>query len=77
MIDPILRVRFPVQSRVLDVDVLVGGVEVDVADRGRVAGLRAGDADAFEVGRGDEVDILARVGEEPEHAEGDETAHGA
>ena len=77
MIDPIFRVGFPIQRRFLDINVLVGGVEVDVADGGGFACLAALDADRFEVGGRDEVDVLARVGEDAEHAEGDEAAHGA
>lgn len=75
MIDPILSVRFPVQGSVLDIDVLVSGIEVDVADRGCVSSLPAFDAYAFEVRGNDKVDVLAGVGEEAEHAEGDEAAH--
>lgn len=53
MIDPVLGVWLPVQGGVLDIDVLVSGIEVDVADRGCVARLPAFDAYAFEVGGDD------------------------
>ncbi len=53
MVNPVLSVRFPVQGSVLDIDVVVSGIEVDVADCGCVSCLPAGDADAFEIGRDD------------------------
>ena len=77
MIDPIPRVRFPIQCCILNVDVLISSIEVDVFDRCGFARLPALDVDAFEVGGNDEVDVLAGVGEEAEHGEGDEGAHGA
>ena len=76
MRDPVPCVRLTVQSRALDIDVLVLRVEVDVSDRGRFVGLLVLDADLLEEGRGDEVDILAWIGEEPEQAEDGEGGHG-
>lgn len=58
MRDPVPCVRLTVQSRALDIDVLVLRVEVDVSDRGRFVGLLVLDADFLEEGRGDEVYIL-------------------
>lgn len=76
MIDPILRVNFSIQRRALDVDILVRRIKVFVADGGGFAGLPVLDADFGEEGWGDEVDVLAGVGEETDHCEGDEGAHG-
>lgn len=58
MRDPVPCVRLTVQSRALDIDVLVLRVEVDVSDRGRFVGLLVLDADLLEEGRGDEIHIL-------------------
>jgi hypothetical protein len=38
MSDPVLRIHFPIKSRILDENVGVGCVEVDVADCGRLVG---------------------------------------
>lgn len=75
--DPILRVRPPIQGRALDVYVPVRRVEVDVADRGGFVGLGVRDAHGFEERGHDEVDVLARVGEQAHHGEDGEGAHGA
>lgn len=64
MLDPILSVRLSIQLRALDVDVLVVGVEVDVANRGFFAGELVGEGNFFEEGRDDEVDVLAGVGKD-------------
>lgn len=72
----ILGVSEPVQRRVLDIEIGVGGIEVDVADGRCVAGLSVGDVDFREEGWGDEVEVLAGVGEDAHHGEGDEGAHG-
>lgn len=77
VVDPVFRVRLAVKGGALDVDGLVRRVEVDVADGGGVVGEGVRDVDRLEVGRDDEVDVLARVGEEAHHGEGDEGAHGA
>ena len=77
MIDPILRVRRAVEGRVLDIDVRVRRVEIRIGDGCRLARDVAGDGDAGEIGWNDQVDVLARVGEEAHHGEGDEGAEGA
>lgn len=64
MLYPILSIRLSIQLRALDVDILVLGVEVDVADGGSLAGELVGEGDFFEEGRGDEIDVLARVGKD-------------
>jgi len=58
MRDPVPRVRLTIQSRTLNIYILVLRVEVDVSDRGRFAGLLVFDADFLEEGRGDEIHIL-------------------
>lgn len=75
VVDPVLGVRLAVEGRALDVDGLVGGVEVDVADGGRVARLRVRDIDALEERRDDEVHVLPRVGEQAHHGERHERTH--
>ncbi len=75
MIDPIFGVVFPVQCCALDADVFVGGIKIDGADGGGFAALVVGDADGREEGGREEVDVLAGVGEDAEHGEGDEGAH--
>lgn len=76
MIDPILRVNFPIQRRALDIDILVRRIEVFVANGGDFPRLPVFDADFGEERGRDEVDVLAGVGKETEHAERDEGAHG-
>lgn len=69
MVDPVLGVRLAVQRGRLYVDSLVRGIEVDVADRGRLAGHGRGDVDAVEIWRRDEVDVLPWIWEQPHHGE--------
>jgi hypothetical protein len=75
--DPVLAIRFSVQSGALDVDIPVARIKVHIPDPSDFPCDRRGDIDGFEEGRGDQVDVLAGVWEEAEHAEGDERAHGA
>ena len=77
VVDPVLGVGLTVKRGALDVDGLVGGVEVDVTDRGCLAGKRALDADGFEVRRRDKVDALPSHREEPHHVPDNEAAKGA
>ena len=64
MINPILRIRYPIQRCALDIDVLIRSVEVDVANRRRLARDGVSYRYRGKEGRRDEVDILARVGED-------------
>lgn len=75
VIDPVLSVRLAVKRCALDVNIIVGRVKVDIANRGRLACDGVLDADTTEVWRRDKIDILSRVREESHHAEGDERAH--
>ena len=77
MIDPVFGIRHAVEHRALNVEVLIRGVEVDVAHPRRLARQGVRDADLLEEGWYDQVNVLARVGEEAHHGEGDEGAHGA
>lgn len=63
MVDPVLGVRFTVQSSFLNEYILIGGVEVDVANSCSLSRDGALDADTFEVRWNNKVDILAGVGE--------------
>jgi hypothetical protein len=45
MVYPILGIHHAVQSRVLDVDIPIPGVEVDVTNRCRLPNLTTSDAD--------------------------------
>lgn len=76
MIDPILRVNFPIQRRALDIDIHVRRIEVFVANGGGFPRLPVFDADFGEERGRDEVDVLAGVGKETKHAERDKGAHG-
>lgn len=64
MLDPVFGVRLSIQLGALDVDVLVVGVEVDIANGSFLAGELVGERNFFEEGRCDEVDVLAGVGED-------------
>ena len=76
MIDPIPGIRFPIQRRALDINICrIRRIEIDIPHSGRLPRLRVGDVDVLEIRRRDEVDVLARVGEETHHAEGHEGAH--
>lgn len=77
VIDPILSVRLAVQSSLLDEHVLIGRVEVDVANSRRLSRDGALDADTLEVRWSDKVNVLAGVGEQAHHGKCDEAAHGA
>lgn len=63
MIDPVLSVRLTVQSSFLNEDILIGGVEVDVANGCSLSCDGALDADTLEVRWNYKIDILAGVGE--------------
>lgn len=67
MVDPILSIRLSIQCRRLDVDVLVRSIEVHIPNRCGLVGQGMGDGHAFEVRRGNEVDVLARVREQSHH----------
>lgn len=58
MRDPVPGIGNPIQRRALDEDVLEPGIEIDVTDCSRVAGLLVADANFFEEGRDDEVNVL-------------------
>lgn len=77
VIEPILSVRLAIQSSLLNEHILIGRVEVDVANGCRLARDGALDADAFEVRWSNKVHILAGVGEQAHHGKCDEAAHGA
>ena len=77
MVDPILGVVLSVQRRRLDVDVLVGGIEVQVPNRCRLVSQGVSDRNALEIWRGDKVDVLTRIREQSHHRECNEGAHGS
>jgi hypothetical protein len=77
MVDPILGVRLTIECRLLDVDILVIGIKIDVADRCGLASLRIGQGDRGKEGRRNEVHILTRVREDAHHYQGTERSHGA
>ena len=77
MLQPILRVRFPVQRGLLDINVLIRRVEIDVLDRRRLTRDFVLHADLFEKRRRDEIHILPRVRKRPHHRQRQERAHGA
>ena len=76
MINPVLRIRLPIQRCALYIYRLVARIKIHVADYGCFVGDGAGNTHAFEERRDDEVDVLPRVREQPHHGEGDEGAHG-
>lgn len=75
MPNPVARVVFAVERGALNVDALVLGIEIDVADRGRLVRDGVCDAEGCEEGRVDEVEVLSWVGEETHHAEDGEAGH--
>ena len=75
MPDPALAVRLTVQGSALDE--YVARIKIDVADSSGLMRLRMRDADRSKKWGRDQVHVLARVGEEAHHGEGDEGAHGA
>lgn len=75
MINPILRVRYSIQRRGLDVDVRVAWVKVYISDCCRLVSGRRGYGNTFEEWWNDQVDILSRVWEEPNHGESHEGSH--
>lgn len=77
MIDPVLRIRHPIQRRALNEDRIILTIEIHVSDYSRFFRHWRRDAYALEEGRDDEIDVLAWVGEETDHGECDERAHGA
>lgn len=77
MLEPVPRIRLPIQRRGLDVNVLELRVVVDVSDGRRVARLAVLDGHGLEEGRRDEVHVLAGIGENTHHGERREGAHGA
>lgn len=77
MVDPILRVRLAVQSSLLNEDILIGGIEVDIANSCSLSRDGAFDADTFKVRWNNKVNILTGVGEQAHHGKCDEAAHGA
>lgn len=76
VIDPILSVRLAVQSSLLNEHILIGRVEVDVANSRRLSRDWALDFDTFEVRWCNQVHILARIREQAHHGKCDEAAHG-
>lgn len=77
MTDPALGVWLSVQSGFLDINVLIRGIEVGHADCGCLLGFGVFNADGLEERCGNEVDVLARVGEKSQHGEHGECTHGA
>lgn len=77
MVNPVLSVGLSVKGSALDVDVVVLGIEVDVADLGSLSSDRALDLYGFKERRNDKVDILAGVGEKTHHAHSNKGSHGA
>ena len=77
MVDPILSVSHSVQRRALDVNSLVRRIEAHVPYLCRLSGRWTRHAHAFEIWRGDKIDVLTWVGEKPHHGESDEAAHGS
>lgn len=77
VIDPIVGKGLPIQSRTLDVDILIRRVEIDVADRGHIARELVRGADLLEKRRRDEVDVLARVRKRPHHRQSYKAPHTA
>lgn len=77
MPNPIPSVLLSIQCSALDIDITVPCVKTfRDADSGSGVVEGIGDTDGWEEGRGDEVDILAWIGEEPEQAEDGEGGHG-
>ena len=77
MIDPIFRVRLPIQPRLLHIDSLILRIEINVLHRRDFTRLPIRDADLFEERWCDEIDVLARVREQAHDAQRREAAHGA
>jgi hypothetical protein len=78
MPDPVSSILLSVQCSALDIKITILCVKTfgdPNSGSDIVEGI--GDTDGREEGRGDEVDVLAWVGEEPEHAEEGEGGHGA
>ena len=72
MIDPIPRIRYPIQRRRLNINILIRRIEIHVSDCGSLVSGGTRDGHTFEVWGDDEVDVLAGVGEETDHGESDE-----
>lgn len=64
MPDPILTIRLTIQRRVLNIHILIARIEIYVLDCCGFMRDRVGEGYRFEEGWGDEVDVLAWVGEE-------------
>lgn len=75
MPNPIFRILRSIQLHTLNIYVFVQLVKIDVTNRGGIIRKLVGDADGFEEGRCDEVDVLARVGEEAHLTEDGEARH--
>lgn len=72
---PVLRPSPAVQLGSLNVNGVVAGIEVDIADSGHLSGNWVSDAHFLEVGRGDQVNILAWNWPYTHHAQHHEGTH--
>lgn len=72
---PVLRPSFAIQLSALNVNRLVAGIEVDVADSGHVPGDCVCDAHFLEVGWSDQVDVLTWDWPKTHHAQHNEGTH--
>ena len=75
MSNPILRIHLPIQSRFLDIDILVLFVKFNVADCGGRVCEWTNYRERREEGRYDEVHILPSVGKETDHTKERERCH--
>lgn len=74
--DPVLGVLLSVERGTLDVNILVVCVEVDVPDRGCLAGDGMRKVDLREEGRHDKIDILSAHRPHSHHGQRAERGHG-
>jgi hypothetical protein len=77
MSDPVLRVRLPVQRGALYVYILMLLVKIDSANRRSFSRERIRHAERLEERGGDEIHVLAWVGEQAHHAQQHKGRHGA
>lgn len=75
MANPILAIRLPIKRRTLNINCLILGVKIYVANDSCLARDWRFDGDALEEGGRDQVDVLPWIGEETHHGHGDERAH--
>ncbi len=75
MVKPILRVMYPIESRSLDIDILIRRIEAQHCELLRSASHRAGNIDALEIWRCYKVDVLPRIRKQAHHSKSDKAAH--